>query len=361
MDLIRLGKPFAIMHVHSGHLFHLDVSSYFLSTLPLHFKLLDSPSWLSVNAQGLVSGTVPAVKRETQVAVTVAAWHGSDLLTAKLAITVLPADLFDSFSNPILELNMRNRPFPVKTTHVTREVLSYIFGYYHHKPHGEQFFEKLREKANQFNQHLPTVASLENVVEIFEHLVPEEQQSILEYAVEPGVLAEAERQAAELQEHPEPEPQHTETESLGMPEHEAHERSLLEHLYAYLEANHSESLHELLHHELAEPHEELPEEITFENFVEMLETKEPKLEDKLKELEAKHPVLSTLRFTDEELQESYLVKELEIEAHTAEHIVFEEEWEELFASLEKKAIAYREAHPLETPSQQPFYPHPTPP
>jgi len=393
MVSIRLVQSFDVVHSHPAHHVYLDVASHFESSLPLHFKLLDSPAWLTLSEQGVLTGVAPAVKYDNQFVVTVAAWNSQDLLTQKFFINVIPETMLDSLKEPLLVLSMMNKPyFPHKKPLLTRDVLTYIFGYYHSKPHGEQFFEKLREKANLLSRHLPDLLSTESLVEFFENLPAAEQYALLEPTVESRVFEEA--QHAELPSEVE---KMTATESLGFSDRDtqAHEHTLLEYLFAHLAVNHAEMLEKWLHeaehkrmwYEIRAvektvkvmPHT-MSHEIQFEHFKEVMTKKHPELEKKLESLAPKYPVLQQLKLTDQELQECCL------QARHDEHEINEKFQglrafvhmhglrhpddflhDEMLAGffLELESVLARHCHErgldLTEFSGRYFFPHPTPP
>lgn len=380
MSSIRLVKPFGVMHTHAGCQVHLDVAGYFDSSFPLNFKLLDSPDWLRLSEQGVMTGTVPMVKQDSQFMVTIAAWNNQDLSTQKFIINLVPEDMFDSLKKPMLVLSMMNKTyFPREKPPITREVLAYIFGYYHNKPHGEQVFAALREKANTLDKHLPDQLSLENFVAFFALLASAEQQILLESTVPSHVLETAmhlepvslnRQQYVETESlHPEV-GQYLETAVLGFPAHEniPHEHTLLEYLYAHWEVTRSSVLQQKILEEAAALHLVLHGKTKFEQFKEVVTAKDPKLEEKLEALSVQHPLLKQVKLTDQELSKA-LNAELEREKYITHRTMFEfavelelEKMEEQLGLVEEAVLQYRHEHPLDPLefSYQRFYPHPTP-
>lgn len=372
MNAIQLVTPFDVIHAHSHEMIQVSAAEHMKSNLPLRFKLLDSPSWLMLNEQGLVSGIVPVIEHEVQLSVTLVAWNADDLLSVTLVMHVLPNSMFDSLKDPLLTLSMVNKPqFPREHLNNTREVLTYIFGYYHTKPQGEQFFEKLREKANSLNKHLPAEVTLVEFVSLIESLVPEEQREVLEFSVGKELLAELDLGLLEHAEaahsphltanHAAMHTQHLEPErsasSEDLPEfEEIHGRShiLLKHLYAYLKATRpKEELSHFIHNFSEKKGMSLQGETELERFQELVLEAEPEAEKKLETLALKFPGFKNLKLSDQELESCYVGKELKEDRRQIEHIVFcfeqelvDEKTEALLKHLEKELIAYRQAHPL---------------
>ena len=297
---------------HSQQAVDIDATSYFYADLPQQFALEHSPDWLSLTDNNHVVGTVPMVQHESQFLITIVGSTLDAVEKRYVLLNVVPGNLFDSMSGPLLQLNRVNNPLPPREQQAdsTLAIMTYLFGYYHHQPHGQQFYDKLRNALNQRReQALPETAEVAELQEALQHEPAETQYELLEAAAEPLVFEEAQHHGAALHLHA-----HEATH--------AREHSVLEHVYTYWHAHDATALHKAIHEHLhVHPHPHLHADSDYELFEAMVKEDYPEAVKQLEE-SLQGRLLSKVKISDEKLEDTYAQQLAEAEEHTKEHLVY---------------------------------------
>lgn len=154
-----------------------------------------SPSWLSVDKNGLVTGTTPNVHVDhEQFIVTVQAQLGDESLTEDFIIQVMNEDSIENMTRFMLQLT--KHPFsPDRKKH---EVLEFLFEYYHSCVYVYDFLHILRDEAKKLGIDLPEKIEYKDFKRVAEAEHPGIEQELENHLHDLHILTEIELSHVEM-------------------------------------------------------------------------------------------------------------------------------------------------------------------